>query len=39
MPESARRVVEKAIQINKPPSFACGILVTSINVVSVFTDP
>ena len=39
MPDHARKTIEKVIIANKPPTFACGMLITSLNVISVFTDP
>jgi hypothetical protein len=38
MPENARKAIEKIIENNKPSNFACGLLVTALNVVSIFTD-
>jgi len=51
MPENARKAIEKAIEVNKPQNFAykfifliilsnrCGILVSALNVISIFSDP
>eukprot|EP00347_Sterkiella_histriomuscorum_P000651 403375021 len=39
MPENARKAVEKAIEANKPSNFACGMLVSALNVICTFSDP
>lgn len=43
MPDQTRRIIEKCVEQNlpKPPQapFACGMLVSSMNPISIFTDP
>jgi len=43
MPDQTRRIIEKCVEQNlpKPPQapFACGMLVSSMNPITIFTDP
>ena len=39
MPDSTRKFIEKCIEANLPKSFACGMLMSSMNPISIFTDP
>jgi predicted ATP-dependent Lon-type protease len=39
MPDQTRRIIEKCIESNLPKNFACGMLVSSMNPISIFTDP
>ena len=39
MPENARKAVEKVVENNKPPSFACGLVVSAVNIICTFSDP
>jgi len=39
MPDQTRRIIEKCIESNLPKSFACGMLMSSMNPISIFTDP
>mmetsp|Transcript_13749 Transcript_13749/g.9914 ORF Transcript_13749/g.9914 Transcript_13749/m.9914 type:complete len:90 (+) Transcript_13749:557-826(+) len=39
MPESARKGIERILEQYKPSTAACGLLVTALNVISVFADP
>jgi|TARA_B110000285_G_C15115521_1_gene613817 hypothetical protein len=39
MPDQTRKIIEKCIEANLPKSFACGMLMSSMNPISIFTDP
>lgn len=39
MPDTTRKIIEKAIETNLPKSFACGMIVSSLNPIAIFTDP
>lgn len=39
MPDQTRRIIEKCIESNLPKAFACGMLVSSMNPIAIFTDP
>lgn len=39
MPDQTRKIIEKCLEQNLPKTFACGMLVSSMNPISIFTDP
>jgi len=39
MPDQTRKLIEKCVESNLPKTFACGMLVSSMNPISIFTDP
>jgi len=39
MPDQTRRIIEKCLEHNLPKSFACGMLVSALNPICIFTDP
>lgn len=40
MPDNTRKLIEKCIEANLPKkSFACGMLVSALNPISIFCDP
>ena len=39
MPDQTRRIIEKCVEQHLPKTFACGMLVSSTNPITIFTDP
>lgn len=39
MPDQTRRIIEKCLENNLPKTFACGMLVSALNPIAIFTDP
>ena len=39
MPDQTRRIIEKCFEQHLPKTFACGMLVSSMNPITIFTDP
>ena len=39
MPDSSRKIIEKCLEQNLPKTFACGMLMSAMNPIAIFTDP
>jgi|APCry1669189034_1035192.scaffolds.fasta_scaffold492942_1 hypothetical protein len=39
MPDSSRKIIEKCLEQNLPKTFACGMLMSALNPIAIFTDP